>query len=90
MCPQVAAYAAARMPGCYAAVARVLDELRLRLPDFTPRSMLDFGAGPGTAIWAAREARLLLRCRACSYMHDGTAWEMLGHSSRAQHARSLL
>ncbi|KAK9843454.1 hypothetical protein WJX81_003461 [Elliptochloris bilobata] len=52
---QVAAYAAARMPGCYAAVARVLDELRLRLPDFEPRSMLDFGAGPGTAIWAARE-----------------------------------
>ncbi len=49
------------MPGCYAAVARVLDELRLRLPDFAPRSMLDFGAGPGTAIWAAREARLLLR-----------------------------
>ena len=63
---QVAAYAAARMPGCYAAVARVLDELRLRLPDFAPASMLDFGAGPGTAIWAAREARLiwhaLMRC----------------------------
>jgi len=51
----VAAYAAARLPACYAAVARVLDELRLRLPGFTPRSMLDFGAGPGTAVWAARE-----------------------------------
>lgn len=64
--PQVAAYAAARMPGCYAAVARVLDELRLRLPDFAPASMLDFGAGPGTAVWAAREACLiwhaLMRC----------------------------
>ena len=58
---QVAAYAAARMPGCYAAVARVFDELRQRLPDLAPRSMLDFGAGPGTAVWAAREARPLCR-----------------------------
>ncbi len=24
-------------------------------PDFVPRSLLDFGAGPGTALWAARD-----------------------------------
>lgn len=36
-------------------MVRVLDELRMRLPDFAPRSMLDFGSGPGTVIWAARE-----------------------------------
>ena len=27
----------------------------MRLPTFTPQNMLDFGAGPGTAIWAALE-----------------------------------
>ncbi|KAJ2759303.1 37S ribosomal protein S22, partial [Coemansia nantahalensis] len=27
-----------------------------RLPGFAPRSVLDFGAGPGTALWAAQEA----------------------------------
>ena len=48
-------YAAARLPGCYAVIWRVLDELDMRLSDFRPKSMLDFGAGPGTAIWAASE-----------------------------------
>ena len=46
-------YAAARLPACYAVAWRVFDELELRLPDFQPISLLDFGAGPGTAIWAA-------------------------------------
>lgn len=30
-----------------------MSELQIRLPDFRPHNMLDFGAGPGTAIWAA-------------------------------------
>ena len=49
------AYALARMPATYAAIARVLDELVDRAPEWTPRSILDAGAGPGTATWAARE-----------------------------------
>ena len=48
-------YAASRLPACYAVVWRVLDELDMRVTDFRPESMLDFGAGPGTAIWAASE-----------------------------------
>ena len=29
------------------------DVSHLQLPGFTPQSMLDFGSGPGTAVWAA-------------------------------------
>src|ERR1700722_7069874 len=47
------AYALTRMPATFAAVMSVLGELRRRLPDFAPRSLLDVGAGPGTAAWAA-------------------------------------
>ncbi|DBA84954.1 TPA: hypothetical protein ACH3X2_005695 [Trebouxia sp. C0005] len=52
---RVAAYASSRMPACYAVLFRVFDELHLHLPHFAPRAMLDFGSGPGTAVWAARE-----------------------------------
>ena len=46
-----------RMPACYAATARVLHELHECRPGLQPESMLDFGAGPGTATWAARQVR---------------------------------
>src|SRR3954466_5471647 len=50
------AYALARMPATYAAVTASLNALCEIRPDFTPRSLLDIGAGPGTASWAAAEA----------------------------------
>jgi ribosomal protein RSM22 (predicted rRNA methylase) len=50
------AYALARMPATYAAVTASLNSLREIRPDFTPMSLLDIGAGPGTAAWAAAEA----------------------------------
>jgi ribosomal protein RSM22 (predicted rRNA methylase) len=50
------AYALARMPATYAAVTASLDALREITPDFAPKSLLDVGAGPGTASWAAAEA----------------------------------
>lgn len=50
---ETAAYAAARLPATYAVLFKVMSELQIRLPDFRPQKMLDFGAGPGTAIWAA-------------------------------------
>jgi ribosomal protein RSM22 (predicted rRNA methylase) len=50
------AYALSRMPATYAAVSAVLDELKARAPDFAPATLLDAGAGPGTAGWAAVEA----------------------------------
>jgi ribosomal protein RSM22 (predicted rRNA methylase) len=51
-----ASYLVARLPATFAAVARVLDELRMRRPEFCPASLLDAGCGPGTASWAAAEA----------------------------------
>jgi ribosomal protein RSM22 (predicted rRNA methylase) len=50
------AYALARMPATYAAVTASLNALRQIAPDFAPKSLLDIGAGPGTASWAAAEA----------------------------------
>ena len=50
------AYALARMPATYAAVTASLNALRDIRPDFAPGGMLDVGAGPGTATWAAAEA----------------------------------
>jgi ribosomal protein RSM22 (predicted rRNA methylase) len=49
----LAAYLTARMPATYAGVRRVLDELATIAPNFAPSSILDVGAGPGTASWAA-------------------------------------
>ncbi len=50
------AYALARMPATYAAVAASLAALRDTRPDFAPQTLLDVGAGPGTATWAALAA----------------------------------
>ena len=50
------AYALARMPATYAAVAASLNALTEIAPDFAPETLLDVGAGPGTASWAAAEA----------------------------------
>jgi ribosomal protein RSM22 (predicted rRNA methylase) len=47
------AYALTRLPATFAAVAAVLGELRRVLPDFAPHTLLDVGAGPATAAWAA-------------------------------------
>src|ERR1700724_2557557 len=50
------AYALARMPATYAGVTASLNALREIRPDFAPANLLDVGAGPGTATWAATEA----------------------------------
>jgi ribosomal protein RSM22 (predicted rRNA methylase) len=50
------AYALARMPATYAAVTASLNALREINSQFAPTSLLDVGAGPGTASWAAAEA----------------------------------
>jgi ribosomal protein RSM22 (predicted rRNA methylase) len=49
------AYAIVRMPATYAAVTASLNALVELRPDFAPASLLDVGAGPGTASWAAAE-----------------------------------
>jgi ribosomal protein RSM22 (predicted rRNA methylase) len=50
-----AAYAAYRMPATYAAVAAAMGAMAARLPGWSPRSLLDAGAGLGAALWAATE-----------------------------------
>lgn len=53
---QVAAYLAYRAPATYAAAAAVFRQVALQRPDWRPRSLLDVGAGPGVAAWAAQAA----------------------------------
>jgi ribosomal protein RSM22 (predicted rRNA methylase) len=47
------AYALARLPATFAAVTAVFAALRQAAPHFAPQTLLDVGAGPGTASWAA-------------------------------------
>ena len=54
--PDALAYVLARMPATYAAVTASLNALVEIRPDFAPKSLLDVGAGPGTATWAAATA----------------------------------
>ena len=49
----IQAYAAFRMPATYAALCAALGEVKARLSPLSPRTLLDAGSGPGTAMWAA-------------------------------------
>ena len=49
------AYLHRRAPHTFQVVKRVLDELAIREPYFEPKSVLDFGAGLGSAVWAAQD-----------------------------------
>jgi ribosomal protein RSM22 (predicted rRNA methylase) len=49
------AYAAVRMPATFAAAHAVFTVIRRLMPDRCITSLLDLGAGPGTAGWAALE-----------------------------------
>jgi ribosomal protein RSM22 (predicted rRNA methylase) len=55
------AYALVRMPATYAAVSACLNALCEVSPDLAPANLLDVGAGPGTASWAAAETFSSLR-----------------------------
>lgn len=50
-----AAYAAYRMPATVAATSQALRELQQSLPEWAPRTLLDFGAGTGGAAWAVAD-----------------------------------
>ena len=50
------AYALARMPATYAAISACLNAALEARSDFAPQTLLDVGAGPGTASWAASGA----------------------------------
>lgn len=48
-----ASYLLCRSPACYAVSLRVLSEIKKKVPDFNPASILDFGSGTGMSVWAA-------------------------------------
>jgi ribosomal protein RSM22 (predicted rRNA methylase) len=52
---QVAAYLGYRAPATFAAAAAVFRQVARQRPEWRPRSLLDAGAGPGVAAWAAVE-----------------------------------
>jgi len=49
------AYLAVRLPATYAAVRASFEAAAVARPDFAPKTVLDIGAGPGTALWAAAD-----------------------------------
>ena len=49
------AYLAVRLPATYAAVRASFVAVAQARADFAPATMLDVGAGPGTALWAAAD-----------------------------------
>jgi len=51
----VKAYLAARLPATYAAVRSAFAMVAEVRPDFSPASLLDLGAGPGTVLWSAAD-----------------------------------
>ena len=55
-------------------IVQVFQELRMRAPDLPPRRMLDFGAGPGTATWAAAEVRTLQPAVPIGPLRTMVAW----------------
>ncbi|XP_041036719.1 methyltransferase-like protein 17, mitochondrial isoform X2 [Carcharodon carcharias] len=78
-------YMAARLDGGYAAVTRVLHEIKKRVPEFQPRTLLDFGSGTGTVTWASRQAwggslREYLCVDSSAAMHQTAEFLMRGGS----------
>jgi ribosomal protein RSM22 (predicted rRNA methylase) len=49
------AYLTTRLPATYAAVRASLGSVAEVLPELAPKSLLDIGAGPGTAMWAVSD-----------------------------------
>ena len=49
------AYLATRLPATFAAIRAAMAFAAEAQPKFAPRTVLDVGAGPGTAMWAAKE-----------------------------------
>ncbi|XP_059562511.1 methyltransferase-like protein 17, mitochondrial isoform X2 [Myotis daubentonii] len=46
-------YMAARLDGGFAAVSRAFHEIQTQLPEFQPKTLMDFGSGTGSVTWAA-------------------------------------
>ena len=71
-----AAYLAVRLPATYAAICRVFAEIKLRAPQEEITSLLDLGAGPGTALFAAAEQ--FPQLRQATLIESDANWIVLG------------
>jgi ribosomal protein RSM22 (predicted rRNA methylase) len=71
-----AAYLAVRLPATYAAIRRVFAEIKLRAPQAEIASLLDLGAGPGTALFAAAEQ--FPQLRQATLIDADSAWIAVG------------
>jgi ribosomal protein RSM22 (predicted rRNA methylase) len=86
------AYAAYRLPATYAALYAALTAIQAQRPDWQPRTLLDAGAGPGTAAWAAtalwpslEQVTLLERNR--HMLHLGQKLARYAHNQTIKQAR---
>jgi len=70
------AYLLTRLPATYAVLTRILRECKLRITHLRIESMLDLGAGPGTALWAA--ASQFPELTHATLMEDAPEWIALG------------
>jgi ribosomal protein RSM22 (predicted rRNA methylase) len=73
-----AAYLAVRFPATYAAIRRVFSEIALRAPGAQVRSLLDLGAGPGTALFAAGE--VLPELESATLLEVDERWVRVGRT----------
>ncbi|MGC2744805.1 MAG: small ribosomal subunit Rsm22 family protein [Candidatus Angelobacter sp.] len=71
-----AAYLAVRLPATYAALGRVFAEIKLRAPHDEITSLLDLGAGPGTALFAAAEQ--FPHLRQATLLESDAGWITVG------------
>lgn len=91
----VLAYLVARMPATYAAVAAALGAAQTATPGFMPRSLLDIGAGPGTAslaattVWPEIEAATLIDADRRLLAAASELGEASGHPALASAGRIL-
>ena len=46
-------YLQRKMPYTYTVYKRIFHELNMRMPNFKPKTILDYGAGLGSGVWAA-------------------------------------
>lgn len=83
-----AAYLLVRLPATYAASARVFAEIRRLAPQAGIASMLDLGAGPGTAIFAA--AQIFPDLRSVQLVESSRDWLHLGRRLAADSSYTAL
>jgi ribosomal protein RSM22 (predicted rRNA methylase) len=82
------AYLMVRMPATFAACWRALKESSRVIEGFEPKSMLDLGAGPGTAMWAAAE--MFASLEAVKLVEQNPAMRAIGEGLARASARPAI